>query len=141
MLQRQLPRRTGGLDGVQRARHLAQQPQLQDQLVTACAPLLGGQPLVGDVLQGQPLPSGQRVGGAGHGDDGGAIEQLELDARDGGTLEDEADVCLAGQQLLHDDAGVIRAAADLEGLVDQSQQQGTKHHSGQGGKAGEPDPR
>lgn len=81
------------------------------------------------------------MGGAGHRYDGGAVEQLELDAGDGRALEDEADVGLAGQQLLHDDTGVIRVAADLEGLVDQCQQQGAEHHGRQGGQAGEPDAR
>ena len=141
VLQRQLPRRTCWLDGVQRARHLTQQTQLQDQLVAARPPLLGRQPLVGNVLQGQPLPPGQRVGGAGHGDDRGTVKQFELDARDGRALENEAHVGLAGQQLLHDDARVIRVAADLEGLVHQGQQQGAEHRRGQRGEAGKPDPR
>ena len=70
---------------------------------------------------------------------GGAVEQLELDTRYGGAFEDEADVCLTGQQLLHYDAGVIRVAADLERFIHQRQQQGAKHHCRQGGQAGELD--
>ncbi|MNO55183.1 hypothetical protein D3C76_456690 [compost metagenome] len=79
------------------------------------------------------------MGGAGHRYDGRAIEQFELDTGDGGTLEDKADVSLAGQQLLHDDAGVIRVAADLESFIHQGQQQGAEYRRGQGRETGKLD--